>query len=274
MGEPEIFPRVLSLTAVSLLYIGVFFAIGTVISTYLDNSKTALIVAFTVWVLAVLIAPRVGFLAAKVIAPTQTSQSVYLEKTAARDNFNAELEAKKVKIIQDFQKGQGHSLSSISMEEQIASGKEIDKLVKPLEEEFRQKFKDHADQIDRNYQREKKRQEQVGETLSRITPTSSLIYFATNLTQTGKRKRSNYFQAGDRYYDALHADLFSKIVDHATTRMFNPATDIVKITQPPPLETPTLAETFRQSVVDALLLCFFGVALTTVAFLKFFRSDI
>ena len=97
LGEPEIFPRVLSLTAASLLYIGVFFAIGTVISTYLDNSKTALIVAFTVWVFAVLIAPRVGFLAAKVIAPTQTSQSVYLEKTAARDNFNAELKAKKRK---------------------------------------------------------------------------------------------------------------------------------------------------------------------------------
>ena len=33
---------------------------------------------------------RLGFLAAKFIAPTQTSQSVYLEKTAAiRDNFNA-----------------------------------------------------------------------------------------------------------------------------------------------------------------------------------------
>ena len=156
---------------------------------------------------------------------------------------------------------------------QIESGKDIDKLVKPLEEEFRQKFKEHANKIDRNYQREKKRQEQVGETLSRITPASSLIYFATNLTQTGKRKRSNYFQAGDRYYDALHADLFSKIVDHATTRMFT-ATDIVKITQPPPLEIPTLAETFRQSVVDVLLLCFFAVALTTVAFLKFFRSDI
>ena len=82
LGEPEIFPRVLGLILISLLYIGVFFAIGTVISTYLDNSKTALIVAFTVWVFAVLITPRVGFLAAKFIAPTQTSQSVYMEKTA------------------------------------------------------------------------------------------------------------------------------------------------------------------------------------------------
>ena len=150
----------------------------------------------------------------------------------------------------------------------------MDEQVKPIEEEFRQKFKEHADEIDRRYKRDKVRQEGIGETLSRITPTSSLTYLATNLTQTGKRKRSNYFQAGERYYDALHADLFSKIVDHATTRMFNPKTDIVKITQPPPLEIPTLAETLRQSVVDVLLLCFFAVALTTVSFLKFFRSDI
>ena len=269
LGESEIFPRVLSLTLVSLLYIGVFFAIGTVISTYLDNSKTALIVAFTVWVFAVLITPRVGFIAAKFIAPTQTSQSVYLEKTALRENFNAELEERKKEIHQEFWRDRLQS----SFEEQIAGGLEIDKQVQPLEEELRQKFKDSADEIDRRYKRDKTRQEAVGETLSRITPTSSLIYLTTNLTQTGKRKRNNYFQAGDRYYDALDTDLFSKVVDHISMRTMRPE-DTVKITQPPSLETITLGETFRQSVVDVLLLCFFAVALTTVAFLKFFTSDI
>ena len=146
--------------------------------------------------------------------------------------------------------------------------------MKPFEEEYRQKFQDYADKLDRDYKRETERQEQVGETLSRITPISSLIYLATNLTQTGKQKRSNYFQAGERYYNELHTDLFSKIVDYASTRMWNPATDIVKITQPPPLEITSLEETFRQSTVDVLLLCFFAVVLTTDAFLKFFRSDI
>ncbi|MDE0399955.1 MAG: ABC transporter permease subunit [Candidatus Poribacteria bacterium] len=269
LGEPEIFPRVLSLTLISLLYIGVFFAIGTVISTYLDNSKTALIVAFTVWVFAVLITPRVGFIAAKFIAPTQTSQSVYLEKTALRENFNAELKERKREIHQEFWKDRPQP----SFEEQIAGGLEMDKQVQPLEEEFRQKFKDSADEIDRRYKRDKARQEGVGETLSRITPTSSLIYLATNLTQTGKRKRSNYFQAGDRYYDALDTDLFSKVLDHISMRTMRPE-DTVKITQPPSLEAITLGDTFRQSVVDVLLLCFFAVVLTTVAFLKFFRSDI
>lgn len=151
---------------------------------------------------------------------------------------------------------------------------QVDERMKPLEEGYRQKFQEQTDKLDRDYKRETARQEQVGETLSRITPTSSLIYLATNLTQTGKRKMNNYYQAGERYYDMLDTDLFSKIVDHASRRMYNPETDIVKITQPPPLATTTLGETFRQSMVDVLLLCFFAVVLTTVSFLKFFRLDI
>ena len=270
LGEPEIFPPVISLTLVSLLYIAVFFAIGTVISTYLDNSKTALIIAFTVWVFAVLITPRVGFIAAKIIAPTQTLQSVYLTKTALRENFNAELEEKKREIHKELWQDRRQP----SYEEQGEIGEKVDEQMKPLEEEFRQQFKEHADEIDRNYQREKKHQEQVGETLSRITPISSLTYLATNLTQTGKRKRNDYFQAGEHYYDALDTDVFSKIIDHANVRMFHPKTDIVKIRQPSFLETPTLGETLRQSLVDVLLLCFFAIVLSTVAFLKFFRSDI
>ena len=268
LGEPEIFPRVLSLTGISLLYIGVFFAIGTVISTYLDNSKTALIVAFTVWVFAVLITPRVGFLAAKLIAPARTSQSVYMEKTAMQDDFNAIIDKEKWKLISEIPPNEDGAIV-VSGENQ----KKVDERVKLLEEEYRLKFQDHANKLDRDYKRETERQEQLGETLSRITPTSSLIYLATNLTQTGKGTRSTYFQTGDRYYNMLHTDMFSKIIDHITGRSWSSA-DIVKITQPPPLETITLGETLRQSMVDVLLLCFFAVILTTVAFLKFFRSDI
>ena len=269
LGEPEVFPRVMSLMLAALLYIGVFFAIGTVISTYLDNAKTALIVAFTVWVFAVLILPRIGFVAAKLIVPTKTAQSVYLEKTALRENFNTELEKRKEEIHQEVSKDRPNA----SLEDQFAAGEEIDKLVQPLEGAYKQKFADRADQIDRNYQREKARQEAAGETLSRITPTASLIYLTTNLTQTGKVKKHNYFEAADRYYGALHADLFSKIVDHASVRSYHPD-DLYTIVQPPPIAVPSLDETLRHSLVDVLFLCFFTVALTTLAFLKFFRSDI
>ena len=47
-----------------------------------------------------------------------------------------------------------------------------------------------------------------------------------------------------------------------------------KIPPPPTLTEPSLSDTLRRSAVDVLLLGFFALAFTTVAFLKFFRSDI
>ena len=268
LGESDIFPRVLSLIFASMLYIAVFFAMGTVISTYLDSSKTALIMAFTLWVFAVLITPRVGFLTAKFIVPTRTPLSVYMEKTAIRDDFKAEIKKEKKKIMREVPPDASGAI--------VISGEiltKIDEHLKPFEAEYRLKFRNRFNELDRNYKREIKRQEQFGETLSRMTPTSSFIYLTTNLTETGKVKKRNYFDAGEHYHNMLYTDLFSKIVDHVSTRTTR-TTDIVKITQPPSIAVPSLAETLHHSVVDVLLLVFFAVVLTTAAFLKFFRSDI
>ena len=268
LGESDIFLRVLSLTLVSLLYIGVFFAIGTLISTYLDNSKTALIVAFTVWVLAVLIAPRVGFLTAKLIAPTRAIQSVHMEKTAIRNNLNAEKEQVLGKKITETLG------TSFSLNEALPRIKE---LREPIDAEYRQKFQEQVDKVDREYQREKKRQESVGETLSRITPTASLIYLAMNLAETGKIKRNTYFQAGTRYYVQLEEEYFSEITDDdfaTMARFVSGKAEPKKIAPPPDMTETPLSETLRHSAVDLLLLCFLAVVLTTIAFLKFFRSDI
>ena len=268
LGESDIFSRVLSLTLASLLYIGVFFAVGTVISTYLDSAKTALIVVFTVWVFAVLIAPRVGFLTAKLIAPTRAVQSVYMEKTAIRNNLNSEKEQVLGKKITETL---GTSFNFNEAFPKIAELRE------PIDAEYRQKFQEQVDKVEREYQREKKRQESVGETLSRITPTSSLIYLAMNLAETGKIKRDTYFQTGTRYYAQLEEAYFSEIKDDdfaTMARFVSGKAEPKKIAPPPDMTETALSETLRYSVVDLLLLCFLAVVLTTVAFLKFFRSDI
>ena len=95
LSEPDIFPRVLCLIGISLLYIAIFFGIGAVISIYFDSSKTALIVAFTVWVFAVLILPRVGFLAAQIVAPTSTAESVYREKASEASRIACDSRSRK-----------------------------------------------------------------------------------------------------------------------------------------------------------------------------------
>ncbi len=153
----------------------------------------------------------------------------------------------------------------------------ITELREPIDAEYRQKFQEQVDKVEREYQREKKRQESVGETLSRITPTSSLIYLAMNLAETGKIKRNTYFQAGTRYYVQLEEEYFSEITDDdfaTMARFISGKAEPKKIAPPPDMTEIPLSETLRHSVIDLLLLCFLAVVLTTVAFLKFFRSDI
>ena len=280
LGELNVALPVLGLTLAALLYIAVFFAIGVVISTYLDNSKTALIVAFTFWVFAVLIAPRGAFVVAKLVAPTRTEQAVYMEKTVLRNNLAKDKDEKIFKkMTLAFESGGSSNVNLADPETQ----KRLDKLREPIEERFRLEFQNQSDKIDRNYQREKERQEQVGETLSRIAPTSSLTYFAMNLTQTGKLKRDTYFQTGKRYYDQLDDTYFSEISDDVFAQFMQLASRVEpdsseskteKILPPPTLTEPNLSDTLRRSAVDVFLLGFFALAFTVVAFLKFFRSDI
>ncbi len=280
LGDLKVALSVLGLTLISLLYIAVFFAIGVVISTYLDNAKTALIIAFTFWVFAVLIAPRGAFVVAKLVAPTRTQQAVYMEKTVLRNNLNKDKDEKlSEKMALAFSNGGGGMSINLGDPE---TQKRLDELRGPIDEQFRLEFQNQAGKIDRDYQREKDRQEQVGEMLSRIAPTSSLTYFAMNLTQTGKLKRDTYFQTGERYYDQLEDSYFSGISDDMLAQFMQIAnqantdseSETDKILPPPTLTEPSVSDTLRRSAIDVLLLGFFAVVFTTVAFLKFFRSDI
>ena len=277
LGELKIAGPVLGLTLISLLYIAVFFAIGVFISTYLDNAKTALIVAFTFWVLAVLVAPRGAFVAAKLIAPTRTQQSVYMEKNALRNNLTKDKEEKIGKKMIETMAVGGRvnlTLNDPGTQQRLAD------LRGPIEEEFRLAFQNQTDKINSDYQREKDQQEHVGETLSRIAPTSSLTYSAMNLTQTGKLKRELYFQTGEQYYNQLEESYFSGVSDDALGQFMqlanrlNDSSESEEILPPPTLTEPALSDTLRRSAADISLLCLFALVFTAVAFLKFFRSDI
>jgi len=281
LGEFKIALPVFCLTLIALLYIAVFFAIGVFISTFLDNAKTALIVAFTFWVFAVLIVPRGAFVVAKLVAPTRTQQAVYMEKTTLRNNLTKDKDEKiSEKMVEAFE-GAGGGAMVIRSDDTVFQER-MAELKKPIEEEFRLAFQNQTDKIDRAYQREKDRQEQVGETLSRIAPTSSLSYIAINLTQTGKLKRDGYFQTGERYFSQLNDAYFSEISDDALAQIMQIAarlnesseSETDKVPPPPPLTEPSLSDTLRRSAVDVFLLGFFAIAFTAIAFLKFFRSDI
>ena len=248
---------------------------GAVISIYFDSSKTALIVAFTIWVFAVLILPRVGFLAAQIVAPTSTTaESVYREKAARRAEMRLSLEAKRGEIMgRMIQESNANALQGEKTTGFFRLDEEfVDKMneeMAPLEEKARLKYRDLATQLDWRYQQERKHQDAIGINFSRITPTASFIFLATDATQTGQVKRNTYFQTGTRYYETLDTEMFSKMSEAALIHE-----EISDPMPPPSLAELSLEETLQHAALDLLLLCFFAGGFATVAFLKFFRTDI
>ena len=83
---------------------------------------------------------------------------------------------------------------------------------------------------------------------------------------------------GERYYNELNDLYFSGISDDALTQLIQLAdpdkSGPEKIPPPPVLSESSLWETLRRSTADVFLLSLFALTFTTVAFLKFFRSDI
>ena len=271
LGQPDVFLRCLCLVGVSLLYTFVFFAMGTWLSIYFESSKTALIVAFTVWVFTVLILPRAGFLAARIVSPAATAEQVYRQKAHLRAELRADFAVERSKIMHETNRPGTEGVVAITGD--LAD--EINEKVAPLEESLRLVFRDRAAEIDGRYQREIKRQEAIGMHVSRITPIASFIYLSTGLTQTGQIKRDNYFQTGDRYYKALDAEIFSKMSEAMTTYMGTGALENIPPPLPPPrLVDPPVAEALQAALVDLILLCLFACGLTTAAFVAFFNAEI
>ena len=271
LSAPNIFPRVLFLMFVSILYIAIFFALGGMISIYFDSSKTALIVAFTLWVFAILILPRFGFLTAQVLAPTRTTESVYSEKAAKRAELRADLDAERNKIMSKMiQEGSGGLSGNFAQKSQSDFESRINEKMVPLEAAARLKYRTFATQIERRFQRERKRQEEIGMNLSRISPISAFTYIATGVTNTGRIKRDTYFQTGTRYYETLDEEMFSKMTEAG----FWEREKIPPLPPPPVRNEPTFKDTFHHTILDLLLLCFFAGGLLLAAFVKFFRTDI
>ena len=271
LAASDIFPRVLCLIGISLLYIAIFFAMGALISIYCDSSKTALIVSFTVWVFAVLILPRAGFLTAQIIAPAPTAENIYREKAARRAELRAALDEQRRKIMYET-KLPGQS-GVVAIMGKLAD--KINKKTAPLEEAARLKYRALAAALDRQYQRQTRHQEDIGINFSRSSPTSSFIYLATDFTQTGQVKRDTYFQTGNHYYEILDAEMFSKMSETIISFLgTTPMEEIPRPFPPPSVAAPSLIETLQHAVLDLLWLCCFAGGLATAAFVKFFRVEI
>ncbi len=237
---------------VSLLYVSVFFTLGMMISVLTHKASTALLVSLCVWICWILVIPNLAPVAARLIAPVPTIQKINAEKSAAQRETQIRLQRVRRNMV--------------------GYGKEAERMTEQIEKEGEQQ----ENKIDQFYEERLRRQIDLSRNLSRLSPSASFIFAASDLAGTGVGLFTSFRLAYGRYA--------KEFKDHwwAWDREFHNNNETMKddgwqqVDGWPGLNIrPTrLDDTVDAVLYDVLLLLVFNVLFFMLSYLFFLRYDV
>lgn len=254
--------KLVGLLLVSLLYISAFFGLGMLISTLTHRSGTSLMVALFTWVILVLTIPNImPILAREIIQIPSTGKMAGEREAIQREEFER---------TQDEIRQQGLMGD--------------DEKVREAFEEARKRIDKRWEQVVDFNRRKLDEQAELAMILSRLSPSATYIYAATNLAGTGvadfRKWRADIRRFKGEYEEAMQRimkerqEAAKKIEDDAQRRQLMNA--------PPDLDQ---LPTFRfgergfsagveSALIDIALLVLFNVLFFLGAFVRFLRYDV
>ncbi len=248
--------RMGALLVVSLLYISAFFALGVLVSTFNHRSSTALMVSLFLWVLMVLTVPNVVPILARQIAGIPSPGMLAGQRRA----------------IENEQWERVRQLMANN----------------PGEEERRRIFDEMRETLTREWKRtqdeyENRINEQIdlAQVLSRISPSASFVYAATNLAGTGMSDFQSLSDYTKRYY-AQFGEVVSELAREESDRASQTSADqtvyaaVLDVDRLPEFlpEKSSFSRSLQHSMLDICLLGMFNIAFFLVSYIKFMRYDI
>jgi ABC-type transport system involved in multi-copper enzyme maturation permease subunit len=268
--------KVALLLGLAVIYMGVFFLLGILVSTLTRQSKTTLIMLMLVWVVLVLGVPRLSIMAAKVLRPVDDDSVVVMRKQL---------------LVDSIQKEKGNALKALFAEKARQKGvnqrylfdsddpgfvKRRNEIAQPFEARMRAELA----RVDEDQQRKKQAQLDLAHNMARISPASILIYLMTDLADTGENLKVRFLDAARMHYTNIDRLLFSKMyVDRITEDNGSygwsgnlPGSDQPKDLPRFSMTFPRTADTLAHNLPDIGLLLTYGVLLfagATAAFIKY-----
>jgi len=254
--DAESWMRTATLMLLSLLYISVFFTLGILISTFNHRSSTALMASLFVWVFIVLTVPNV--------VPILARQIAGIPSLGMLDGQRAAIEH------EQWRSARQRMRSAASDDERRSMYLEV-----------RENITREWTRIQGEYENKIDEQIELAQILSRISPSASFVYAATNLTGTGIaefRNLADYTkQYQGRFADTVR-ELSREERDRESERTAEQTVDA------PPFDIDRLpvfraegdsfARSLQGSMLDIGLLVAFNIAFLLVSYIKFMRYDV
>ncbi|HUU28908.1 MAG TPA: ABC transporter permease subunit [archaeon] len=246
-----------------LLYISVFFMLGLFVSARTSRSSTSLLVLLFIWVTFVTVIPRAAVMAAGQIYPIPSVHEI----TAQKDAF-----------LQEIQGLAPQKLNEWRQENPPQDTQEYQDKFKKFLEELQQDLTSKIDKknaaIEEEYQAKRRKQEALATNLSRISPTSTLMFGAMSLGRTGIHEHERFLNSIKTY-----KPVFTKWVNAKMMRTLK----LGSVEQPRPdisdmpvhqFEPESLNQSLAAALPDFAIMILLIILFFTGAFVSFLRYDV
>jgi ABC-type transport system involved in multi-copper enzyme maturation permease subunit len=248
------------------LYLSVFFSLGLFVSARTTRSSTSFLVLLFVWVVIVMVIPKVAVITASQIKPIPSVHEI----TAKKDAFYQQVQ-------QEGQKGFREWIQKNSADAAKDPKGYQDKIKKFLEEyqqELTSKIDANNAALERDYQQRMRAQQGLAINLSRISPASALTFGSMTLARTGIDEFDR-FLASVRAYKPIYTKwLNSKLgqsINFQTGEMAK-----LKLDDMPQhsLEPESLGKSLVRTLPDYVLMVVMIIIFFVGAYVSFLRYDV
>lgn len=159
------------------LYLSVFFSLGLFISARTSRSSTSFLVLLFIWVVFVMIIPKVAVVTASQIKAIPSIHEITDKKAAFVRQISVEANKSLLEWIRKN--------SATFPKDQKAAQEFLMKHVQDVQNDATSKIDANNETLDRDYQLRKKAQQTLAVNLSRISPASALTFGSMTLARTG-----------------------------------------------------------------------------------------
>jgi ABC-type transport system involved in multi-copper enzyme maturation permease subunit len=271
------------------LYLSVFFSLGLFISARTSRSSTSFLVLLFLWVIFVMVIPKVAVITAGQIRPIPSVHEI----TAKKDAFlqQIQIEGQKTareligKIVAEGNTDAQGAAEARTPEErdratrarearQKETQQKIQQYIQDLQQQLTSKIDENNAALERDYQLKKKAQQTLAVNLSRISPASALTFGSMTLARTGVDEYER-FLASVRAYKPI----YTKWVNSKMGQSLNFQTgeqSKIKIDDMPQhsILPESLGKSFVRTLPDFVLMFIMIIIFFVGAYVSFLRYDV
>jgi ABC-type transport system involved in multi-copper enzyme maturation permease subunit len=181
--------RLFLILVMCLVYLSVFFSLGLFISARALRSSTSFLVLLFIWVVFVMIIPKVAIVIAAKIKPVSSVHEITAKKNAVTDQA----------VTQYVNERMIEQIKLSRTTKDPAAIQEFEKKWQEKGIEMNRKVNEMNGALERDYQMRKKAQQSLAVNLSRVSPASALTFGSMSLARTGVDECDRFLASVNSY---------------------------------------------------------------------------